>query len=63
MFDTIYSGTVAKDPFGSTRAVVLISDNVDGSAWELTWNGKLATGDEVALSCNVEWLKQPEIDL
>jgi polyisoprenoid-binding protein YceI len=62
LLDAVYRGTVARDPFGNTKAGFKISGLIDRTQWGLNWGGALASGDllvgnDVMLECNVELTK------
>jgi len=60
--DAVYGGTILKDPFGNTKAGFKFSGKINRKDWGLTWNktldtGGLAVGNEILLTCNIEFLK------
>jgi polyisoprenoid-binding protein YceI len=61
-FDVIYGGTIAKDPFGNTKAGFKLTGEINRKDWGLVWNkaldaGGVAVGDEVKIVANIELLK------
>ena len=60
--NAVYGGTVLKDPFGNTKAGFKFTGKINRKDWGLTWNktmdaGGVAVGNEVTITCNVEFLK------
>lgn len=61
--NVLYGGTIAKDPFGNTKAGFKATGALNRKDWGLTWNkaldaGGVAVGDEVALVCNIELIQK-----
>jgi polyisoprenoid-binding protein YceI len=59
--DVIYNGTI-KDPYGKTRAGFKITGNLNRFDFGLSWSkaletGGLVVGKDVAITCNVEIIK------
>ncbi len=60
-------GGVEKDPWGGERAGITISGKINRKDWELNWNtalesGGVLVGDTVNINCEVELLKQEEVE-
>ena len=60
-------GGIVKDPWGGEKAGVTINGKINRKDWELNWNTTLETGgvlvgDTVNIGCEIELLKQEEVD-
>ena len=60
-------GGVMKDPWGAEKAGMAINGKISRKDWDLNWNatleaGGVLVGDTVNISCEIELLKQEEID-
>jgi polyisoprenoid-binding protein YceI len=60
-------GGVIKDPWGAEKAGFTINGKINRKDWELNWNtaleaGGVLVGDTVNISCEVELLKQQEVN-
>ena len=57
-------GGVNKDPWGNLKAGFSVTGKINRKDWELNWNAALETGgvlvsDEVRISAEVQFVKQP----
>jgi polyisoprenoid-binding protein YceI len=60
-------GGVMKDPWGAEKAGMAINGKISRKDWDLNWNatleaGGVLVGDSVNISCEIELLKQEEVD-
>ena len=60
-------GGIEKDPWGGQRAGITINGKINRKDWELNWNtalesGGVLVGDTVTINCEVELLKQEEVE-
>jgi polyisoprenoid-binding protein YceI len=60
-------GGIQKDPWGGERAGFTITGKVNRKDWELNWNavlegGGVLVGDNVNIACEVELVKQQEVN-
>ena len=64
--DVEFNG-VEKDPWGGKRAGIVINGKINRKEWELNWNtilesGGVLVGDTVNINCEVELVKQEEVE-
>jgi polyisoprenoid-binding protein YceI len=60
-------GGVMKDPWGAEKAGMAINGKISRKDWDLNWNatleaGGVLVGDSVNINCEIELLKQEEVD-
>lgn len=60
-------GGVMKDPWGAEKAGIAINGKINRKDWDLNWNttleaGGVLVGDMVNISCEIELLKQEEVE-
>jgi polyisoprenoid-binding protein YceI len=64
--DVEFDGVI-KDPWGAEKAGFSINGKINRKDWELNWNttleaGGVLVGDTVNISCEIELLKQEELE-